>query len=132
MEIEKKSIQREEKKYTKNNIKKSVCWLCLENIVKSVSGLEANDEQIEIIPPSSPFWTAARNIHTHICRDIWTNTIAYWINTYLSQRNLGITPFIIKSLRTAIALMCRKTKFEAFIYVMCSITTIGIHLIGFW
>lgn len=38
----KKTIHNEQK--PKYNIKKSVCWLCLENIVKSVSGLEANDE----------------------------------------------------------------------------------------
>lgn len=41
-ELEKKTIHNEQK--PKYNIKKSVCWLCLENIVKSVSGLEANDE----------------------------------------------------------------------------------------
>lgn len=50
------------------------------------------------------------NLHIHIKRPIacvsvssttcrahcWTNAIAYWINTHLSQRNLWITPFIKK------------------------------------
>lgn len=36
------------------------------------------------------------HITPHMSRDCRTNAIAYWINTHLSQRNLGITPFIIK------------------------------------
>lgn len=102
-------------------------WLYLENIVKSVFGLEAKDEtetknyliaiplctssscshthtHSHIVPLcletmySSELDTDTTNgqmkyTHTWIAISLWTN--AYWINTYLRQGNLQITPFII-------------------------------------
>lgn len=43
--------------------------------------------------PRHRYYKWPNEAHTWIAISLWTN--AYWINTYLRQRNLQITPFII-------------------------------------